>query len=245
MRESDGLRYEVTNTKPRKVVGEYEPDHAAYQRFIALQQQPTRLTEELPTTAARQAALLANCMVASDPETAPTGVAAPLPTPPTVFQRGATTRPAPRPRPPPQPVVPLPGQSIAEALEEAELRYVEDFPEEFVGSDDEEEVPSLYAIFRDVAPELLADNVESDILREAAPELLADEAPGDDASADGLPEAGIAADVALPRWDADAGKWIHPSPVSRSRPRTSSKQAGPKLPLLSVLKARCKARRLK
>ena len=42
-------------------------------------------------------------------------------------------RPAPRPRPTPQTVVPLPGQSIDEALEEAELRYVEDFPEEFVG----------------------------------------------------------------------------------------------------------------
>ena len=148
--------------------------------------------------------------------------------------------------------MPLPGQSIEEAFEEAELRYVEDFPEEFVGSD-EEEAPSLYAIFRDVAPELLADNVESDILREAAPELLPDEAPGDDASADGLPEAGAAADVALPRWDADAGEWIHPSLVnapcrkpagSRSRPRTSSKQAGPKLPLLSDLKARCKARSL-
>jgi len=192
-------------------------------------------------------------MVASDPETAPTGVAAPRPTPPTVFQRAATARPAPRPRPTLQTVVPLPGQSIEEALEEAELRYVEDFPEEFIGSD-EEEAPSLYAIFRDVAPELLADNVESDILREAAPELLPDEAPGDDASADGLPEAGAAADVALPRWDADAGEWIHPSLVkapcrkpagSRSRPRTSSKQAGPKLPLLSDLKARCKAQGLK
>ena len=33
--------------------------------------------------------------------------------------------------------MPLPGQSIDEALEEAELRYVEDFPEEFVGSDDD------------------------------------------------------------------------------------------------------------
>ena len=46
-------------------------------------------------------------------------------------------RPAPRPRPTPQTVVPLPGQSIDEALEEAELRYVEDFPEEFAGSDDD------------------------------------------------------------------------------------------------------------
>ena len=222
VRESDGLRYEVTNTKPPNVIGEYEPDHAAYQRANA---QPTRMTEELPTAAAGQAALLANCMVASGPETEPTGVAAPLPTPPTVFQRGATARPAPRPRPTPQTVVPLPGQSIDEALEEAELRYVEDFPEEFVESD-EEEAPSLEAIFR-----------------EAAPELLADGAPSDDANADGLPEAGAAADVALPRWDADAGEWIHPSLVKAPcrKPRNSSK----KLPLRSVLKARCKERGLK
>merc|ERR1711938_171672 len=46
-------------------------------------------------------------------------------------------RPAPRPTPTPQTVVPLPGQSIDEALEEAELRYVEDFPEEFVDDDDD------------------------------------------------------------------------------------------------------------
>ena len=64
---------------------------------------------------------------------------------------------------------------------------------------------------------------------------MADEAPGDDASADGLPEAGAAADVALPRWDADAGEWIHPSLV----------KAPCRLPLLSDLKARCKARSLK
>jgi len=158
-------------------------------------------------------------MVASDPETAPTGVAAPRPTPPTVFQRAATTRPAPRPRPTLQTVVPLPGQSIEEAFEEAELRYVEDFPEEFVESDEEEAPSSLEAMFRDVAPELLADG-----------------APSDDASADGLPEAGTAANVALPRWDADAGEWIHPSRVkaprrkpagSRLRRRNSGAKAAP------------------
>ena len=45
----------------------------------------------------------------------------------------------PRARPTVRDVVPLPGQSIDEALEEAELRYIEDFPEEF---QDDERAPA-------------------------------------------------------------------------------------------------------
>ena len=45
----------------------------------------------------------------------------------------------PRPRPTIHNVSPLPGQSIDEALEEAELRYIEDFPEQFYDDSDDDD----------------------------------------------------------------------------------------------------------
>jgi len=62
----------------------------------------------------------------------------------------------PRARPTVRDVVPLPGQSIDEALEEAELRYIEDFPEEF---QDDERAPAAVDAPR---PERAAPRSEAD-----------------------------------------------------------------------------------
>ena len=194
VRECDSVRFNVTLDEPSSVVGEYEPDIDAYHRAWEEPPRPTR--PMLPTVVGGTKGAL--------PEQRP--------------------RPAPRPRPTPRTVVPLPGQSIDEAFEEAELRYVEDFPEEFAGSDDEAPATapevSLEAIIR------AAEQERGELFTDPSPPPVIRGHLEDDASSND-DEAGVEADVALPTWDAIEGKWIHPSPTALRRKPSEKRKRRP------------------